>query len=146
MTLVKIKGHHTPRQFSNFMHELMNDFPAGYVHGETGTYKNSVPVNILENETAYLIELAAPGYAKEAFKISVDKQILTIAVEKEAEEQQAEKYISREFVNRSFKRSFTLDEKINAAEIEAKYVNGILTLNLPKKAEVKPEKKEIVIN
>jgi len=48
-------------------------------------------------------------------------------------------------VYRSFKRSFTLDEKISAADIDAKFVNGVLTLNLPKKIEVKEVAKEIAI-
>ena len=45
----------------------------------------------------------------------------------------------------SFKRSFTLDEKINAEDIAAKYENGILTLTLPKKEEVKVMPKEIAV-
>jgi len=44
-----------------------------------------------------------------------------------------------------FKRSLKIDEKINTETIDAKYVNGILTLNLPKKQEVKPTPKQINI-
>ena len=55
------------------------------------------------------------------------------------------KQIRREYSYRSFKRSFTLDEKINAEGIGAKYQNGVLTLNLPKKEEVKAAVKEITI-
>lgn len=51
----------------------------------------------------------------------------------------------KEYSFRSFKRSFTLDEKIDATNIEAKYVNGVLTLNLPKKAPVKTSAQEINI-
>ena len=46
---------------------------------------------------------------------------------------------------RCFKRSFTFDEKIDATAIEANYVNGVLTLNLPKKEEVKEAAKDIKI-
>jgi HSP20 family protein len=58
---------------------------------------------------------------------------------------EGEKEIRREYSYRSFKRSFTLDEKIDAAGIDAKYVNGVLTLNLPKKEEVKSASKDINI-
>ena len=51
-----------------------------------------------------------------------------------------EKYV------RSFKRSFTIDEKIDATNIGASYVNGVLTLNLPKQEPVKAPATEIVIN
>ena len=54
-------------------------------------------------------------------------------------------FIKREFATQSFKRSFTLDEKINADDINAKYEDGILFLSLPKKEEVKVVPKEIVI-
>jgi len=56
-----------------------------------------------------------------------------------------EKQIRSEYSYRSFKRSFTLDEKTDGTKIDAKYVNGVLTLNLPKKEEVKPAVKEINI-
>ena len=56
-----------------------------------------------------------------------------------------EKEIRKEYQYRSFQRSFTLDEKIDAAGIEAKYVNGVLTLNLPKREEVKTPSKQISI-
>ncbi|HEY4150380.1 MAG TPA: Hsp20 family protein, partial [Chitinophagaceae bacterium] len=44
-----------------------------------------------------------------------------------------------------FKRSFSLDSKIDAAGIQAKYENGLLKLFLPKKAEVKESAKDITI-
>ena len=53
--------------------------------------------------------------------------------------------IRKEFGYKAFNRSFTLDEKIDAANITAKYENGILKLELPKKEEVKGGAKEIVI-
>jgi len=53
--------------------------------------------------------------------------------------------VRREFKQQSFKRSFTVDEKINAEAISAQYVNGVLVLNLPKKEEVKPATKQINI-
>ena len=58
---------------------------------------------------------------------------------------QTEKQIRKEYSYRSFKRSFTIDEKIDATAIEASYVNGVLRLNLPKKAEVKEAAKDITI-
>ena len=56
-----------------------------------------------------------------------------------------EKQIRKEYSYRSFKRSFTLDEKTDGSAIDAKYVNGVLTLNLPKKEVVKPSVQQINI-
>ena len=64
---------------------------------------------------------------------------------KEETKNENDKQIRREYSYRSFKRSFTLDEKIDASGIEAKYVNCVLTLNLPKKEVVKASAQEITI-
>ncbi|MEO7313643.1 MAG: Hsp20/alpha crystallin family protein [Ginsengibacter sp.] len=104
-------------------------------------------VNISENENAYELEFNAPGRKKEDFKITFDQSILTIAFEKKEEKkEEGKKFIKTEFSTQSFKRSFTLDEKINADGIEAKYEDGILTLTLPKVEEVKVLPKEIAIS
>ena len=72
------------------------------------------------------MEFNVPGRKKEDFKITVDKNILTVSFEKKEEQKEESKqFIKREFVTQSFKRSFTLDEKINADEdIDAKYEDG----------------------
>ena len=61
------------------------------------------------------------------------------------EENKDLKYVRREHRFRNIKRSFTLDEKIDSEKIVAKYVNGVLTLNLPKRQEVKTSAKQISI-
>jgi HSP20 family protein len=72
--------------------------------------------------------------------------MLTIEVQRKLEEEnKTEKQIRREYKYQSFKRSFTVDENIDAENISAKYVNGVLTLNLPKKAVVKNSAKQISI-
>ena len=53
--------------------------------------------------------------------------------------------IRKEFSYKAFKRSFTLDEKIDPDTISAKYENGILKLVLPKKEVIKNEPTKIVI-
>jgi HSP20 family protein len=64
--------------------------------------------------------------------------VLTISAEKSPEVKDEQvKVIRREFRMQSFKRSFTIDDKIDATNIEATYINGLLTLNLPKKEAVK---------
>ncbi len=90
------------------------------------------------------MEFNVPGRNKEDFKLNIEKDLLTVIYEKK-EETQPYKTIRKEFVFSSFKRSFSLDEKINAEAIEAKYENGILKVYLPKKEEVKIAPKQISI-
>lgn len=140
MTLVK----NNP-QFVNLFDEFFHQFPANWGRDTHGSL-NAPAVNIHETDDAYHLELNAPGRNKEDFKVHVENGLLTISYEqKENAEQKGYKTIRKEFVYRSFKRSFSLDEKINADSIQAKYENGVLKLYLPKKEEVKVSPKQINI-
>ena len=78
--------------------------------------------------------------------MNIEKDLLTISYEKKENlENKDYKTIRKEFTLNSFKRSFSLDEKIKADAIQAKYENGILKLFLPKKDEVVVAPKEITI-
>ena len=83
---------------------------------------------------------------KADFNVKLDGKVLTISTEKKEEKStENEKMIRKEFSYKSFRRSFTIDDKIDAANIAAKYENGILKLDLPKKEEIKNGAKEITI-
>src|SRR5689334_2276122 len=140
MTHVKFNSKPFERNFNNLFEDLFTDMPGLFKNDFNQTIRDGfAPVNVKEYEKNYNIEVVAPGFEKTDFKVNIDQNILTISVEKINEEKdESEKQIRREYSYRSFKRSFTLDEKIDAANIDAKYVNGVLTLNLPKKETVKP--------
>ncbi|UAY54296.1 Hsp20/alpha crystallin family protein [Arachidicoccus terrestris] len=129
---------------NNLFEEVFGGFPAGNFAKEL-----HVPaVNIKETKEAFELEVAAPGLQKQDFKLNVDDNLLTISYDKQASKEQSgedTKIHRQEFTNRSFKRTFTLDEKIDADKIVAKYENGILSVTLPKKEEVKITPKSIEI-
>ena len=144
MTQVKFNRRPFEGTFNTLIDDLFADLPVLYKNEQNG--KGTVPVNIREKEKSYTIEIVAPGFEKTDFKISLEDQLLTISADKKTEvKEENEKQIRREYNYGSFKRSFTLDEKTDGSNIDAKYVNGVLTLNLPKKEEVKPSVKEISI-
>jgi HSP20 family protein len=138
--------------FNNLVDDLFAELPVLFNNEFSKTNrKGSVPVNVKETDKRYELEVVAPGFEKADFKISVDGDLLTISAEKRKETEDGadktppQKNIRREYHYSSFKRSFTLDEKIDATNIAASYINGVLTLNLPKKEAVKAPVKEIVI-
>lgn len=104
------------------------------------------PVNIIENHDKFEIVLMVPGREKEDFKISLDKDLLTVSYnQKEGKTDEKTRIVKNEFTLRSFSRSFSLNEEINRDSIASSYQNGLLTLALPKKEEVKLSPKEIAI-
>jgi len=146
MTYLKFNRQPLEQSFNNLVDDLFSELPVLYKNGINQNGKGFVPANIKENEGNYHVELIAPGFEKADFKVNLDQNILTISAEKKNETKEENgKQIRTEYKYHSFKRSFTLDEKIDAAAIEAKYQNGVLILNLPKKAEVKQAAKEITI-
>lgn len=134
-----------PVQLNNLFDELFSNIPSNWGKDFSNQIGNP-KVNIHETTDAYHLELIAAGRNKEDFKVNIDKDLLTISFEKkENVENKDYKTIRKEFTLNSFKRSFSLDEKIKADAIEAKYENGILKLYLPKKEQVSIAPKEITI-
>jgi len=152
MTNVKFNRKPFEGSFNNLVDDLFTELPAFLKNEFNGTErKGFVPVNVKESEHSYQLEVVAPGFEKTDFKLNLDRDLLTISAEKKndpdsnREKEENQKQIRREYSYRSFMRSFTLDEKIDATKIDASYINGVLILNLPKKEAVKHPATEIVI-
>lgn len=102
-------------------------------------FTNSLPaVNVKEDGKQFDIEFAAPGFNKNDFKISVENNVMTVSAEKKDEKSEDNKRFTRkEFNYSSFSRSFTLPQSVNSDKIDAKYTDGVLHLQVPKKEQVK---------
>ncbi len=134
------------KSFDGLLNEIFNEIPATLGKTMREDVFGFPPVNITEKNNSYHLQLAAPGLEKDNFSIKLEGNLLTIsAAQKETVKEADEKTIRREFSQKAFKRSFTLDEKIDADNIKAKYENGILILELAKKEEAKQGSKEIAI-
>jgi len=125
-----------PNLLDNFFRD--DDFLANRWNTEM-----TVPaVNVKETDTAFDIEVAAPGMKKEDFKVEVKNGTLYISAETEMEKEEVkEQFTRKEFSFSSFNRSFWLPENVKTENVKATYTDGILKIALPK---VKVEKKEPV--
>ncbi|WP_214071228.1 Hsp20/alpha crystallin family protein [Mucilaginibacter sp. dw_454] len=103
-------------------------------------------VNISETEHNYQVELAAPGLKKEDFKLSLERNNLTISVERSSEHEDNQKsYSKREYSYSSFVRSFTLPESADDSQIDATYTDGVLRIDIAKREEAKAARRQIEI-
>jgi HSP20 family protein len=101
-------------------------------------------VNISETAENYHLELAAPGLKKQDFKISLDRQVLNISVERQNENSEdGKRFSKKEFSYTSFVRSFTLPELADHSRIEAAYEDGVLKVDIAKKEEAKMASRQI---
>ncbi|WCT13425.1 Hsp20/alpha crystallin family protein [Mucilaginibacter jinjuensis] len=103
-------------------------------------------VNISETENNYHVELAAPGLKKEDFKMTLERNQLTVSVEQSTDHQDSKKnYSKREYSYSSFVRSFTLPDSADDSKIDAIYTDGVLCIDIAKREEAKTVRRQIEI-
>ena len=137
MTLVRMNrpathmnGYHGYKSFSDLMNEMFTEEKAC-----TNQFTSIPPANIVESKFDFRIEIAAPGFEKSDFKIDLNKNLLTISMDKKVDTNEDEKFNLNEFNFNSFSRSFRISDKINTDKINALYKNGLLQITLPKHEE-----------
>lgn len=105
----------------------------------------SPAINIIESDTDYKVELAAPGMTKDDFSVKIDADNqLVVSMEKKEEHKDEDKkgrYLRREFSYSRFQQVMILPENVEKDKIDAKVQNGVLTIDIPKKQEAVEAKK-----
>ena len=102
-------------------------------------------VDVKEEENSYTLEMELPGRSEEDVNIELDHDNLTIASKNEEkkekkEDKKSSKYILKERRVYDFTRRFTLPVDVDSDSITANFKNGILTINMKKKAVAAPKK------
>ena len=115
-----------------------------------GTESKVMKTDIKEKKDKYLIDIDLPGYEKEDIKMEISDGYLTVhaSVNKEVnDEKDKGKYVRKERYVGECSRSFYVGDNVTEDEIKAKFKNGTLTIEIPKKDDKKelPEKKYIPI-
>jgi HSP20 family protein len=137
MSLVKFSNQY-PSLFDRFFENDLFDWSNRNFSATNTTLPS---VNIKESTDDFEVDIAAPGFTKNDFKIELNHDQLTISSEKEVknETKENQQFTRREFSYQSFSRSFTLPNTADGEKIAAKYENGILRVSIPKKEEAKPK-------
>jgi HSP20 family protein len=115
----------------------------GTLAPETAT-QNTVFVpafDVTENKTGYTFTADLPGVKESDLEISLHGNLLTLTGKRESTvDNDAQGYHMKERSFGTFSRSFTLPEGVDLSEIKADLKDGVLTLVVPKRAEVQPRK------
>jgi HSP20 family protein len=96
------------------------------------------PVDILDKDGKLILSVTLPGMSEQEIELKVEGQVLTIRGERKSQEADGFVYHQLESYRGSFSRSFTLPDSTDLENIKADYKNGILTIAVPQKPEVKP--------
>jgi HSP20 family protein len=95
-------------------------------------------VNIIEDEEGLVLTADIPGASKESLDVNVEKGILTISAPAQHSMPGTSAY--REFELANYYRQFSIPESLDQEKTHADYVNGILTLRIPKAEVAKPKR------
>jgi HSP20 family protein len=126
--------------WTSFIDELFNEELSNVKNINFNNGMTAPKVNIKESVDAYTLEMAVPGFKKSDFIVDLENETLSVSAEiKNEEERKDDNYTRKEFSYASFKRTFVLPETVEEDKIEARYTDGILSLNIPKKEEAKPK-------
>jgi len=103
-------------------------------------------VDLYEDKDNFIVKAELPGMKRENIEVSLHEGALTISGERKAEEKHkdAETYREESFYGR-FHRTMTLPKAVKGDKVSAKYVDGVLTITLPKSEEAKPKQIEVAV-
>ena len=133
--------------FGDFDRYLDSFFGDSFLTPSERIFNRAPMVDVRETEKAYIIDAELPGYDEKDIEVRLDGNTLTIESKKVEEKNPASKeadgssaaaegnYLIRERRVSSFCRSFKLPENANQEEVSASFKNGILSLEVNKKAE-----------
>jgi HSP20 family protein len=149
----KRQNGNQPVSFGNvvdniFQNSLRRFFDDNFWDTERGLTSGTVPVNVRETDTKYEMDVIAPGCRKEDFSIGINDNQLTISFNhKEEKKEKDEKsgWVRNEYMQRSFSRSFMLDDTVDVNKIDASYSDGILKVVLPKNEKSKKLSRNIQV-
>jgi len=145
----------TPRIYTeNLFDDWFDDFP--FVEMNNVDRKlygkhagREMLTDVREQEDHYDVEIDLPGFKKEDIKVELNKGYLTITASKGLDENEKDKkgrVVRQERYSGVMERSFYVGEQLTHEDIKAKYEDGVLTLNVPKKEQKNlPDKHTIMI-
>lgn len=107
---------------------------------ESTPQTQALPIDVLEANGNLVIRAAVPGISPDEINVSIDNNVLTISGESRAQNVGEDAKVYR-MENRygAFTRSIKLSDKLQFDKIDAEFKNGMVTITIPRLAEVKPE-------
>lgn len=120
---------------NDFESALRRFFPTTVFEHEPAPLK--MRIDVTEGEKAFTVKADVPGVKKEDINVKVDGNLVSIDVEARSEKESrsnGDKVLRSERYYGAISRSFSLGQDVDESQVQAKYADGVLTLELPKKA------------
>lgn len=133
--------------FDDFM---MTPFDA-FFDIPTGSGSKTAPglmrTDIKESDSAFDLEIDLPGVKKEDVSVEIENGYLEVTAESKHESEEKDdsrSYVRKERFSGKFSRRFYMGDDIDEDAITAKFEDGTLKVNIPKRSEPEPESKKSI--
>ena len=137
---IRTNGYALPRALLNdpWINQLFSDAP-----GVRNSGNSAIRLDVEETSEAYLVRADLPGIAKDQIQVEINDDIVKISVEFKPVATAEAKALRTERVTGEATRSIRLPSAVDATKADAKHVDGVLQLTLPKLA---PTAKRLTVN
>jgi len=109
----------------------------------TSEVLNRMPVDIFEDNDGITLQADMPGVSKDRLNVHVDGDSLLVEGQVQFNLPEHAKALYADIRSSTYRRSFVLSRELQTDKIEANLKDGVLTVRIPKRAEVRPRKIEV---
>jgi HSP20 family protein len=127
---------------ANLHREMDRMFQDFWPNGEPESLTGAYPVDIREDENHVTVEAELPGFKRDEINVTLERGVLRIEAERQAEQQEGQKHLSERRYTR-VARAFSLPSTVDESKVDASLNDGVLTLKLNKREEAKPRRIEV---
>jgi len=100
--------------------------------------------DVIDDGEGFRIVMDMPGVTREGLEIELERDVLRVRGKRPATESE-KLLVNGRYAHRDFERSFTLGKDVDRDGIKARLENGVLTVELPRRAEVKAQRIEVEV-
>ncbi|MCG8510839.1 MAG: Hsp20/alpha crystallin family protein [Rhodospirillales bacterium] len=128
--------------FEDLHREIDRVFNCAVDRGRAEQGAGWYPVDIRETDDHLIVEAEMPGFKKNEVNITLENKVLTITAERKEEKAEGQSHLTERRIRR-VSRAFRLPVEVDENKVEATLNDGVLTLSLNKRDEVKPRRIEV---
>jgi HSP20 family protein len=126
------------------LNRVQREFEKSFFGPRTRNADFAPAVDVHEDSERLVLRAELPGVKREDIEVSIDANVLTLKGERKLEkEEQGRRYHRIERSYGTFVRQFQLPSNVDSTQIDAQLTEGVLTVSLNKKQELKPRKIDV---